>query len=49
VILIYVGVFVWAIVMIGKAFGFAAIPPQVSDVGQIIFGYGIGKASIDEE
>ncbi len=49
VILIYVGVFVWAIVMIGKAFGFAAIPPQVTEVGSLLFGVGIGRASIDEE
>ena len=39
------GLIVWAICILGCAFGFAEIPPQVNDVGALLFGIGIGRAS----
>jgi len=40
-----VGLSVWAICILGEAFGYATIHPQVLDIGQLLFGIGLGRAS----
>ena len=40
-----IGIGVWGICALGNAFGFATFPPSVSEIGSMIFGVGIGKAS----
>lgn len=44
-IITLVGLAVWVICTLGASFGFATIPPQVSDIGSMIFGIGMGRAS----
>jgi len=39
------GLAVWVICTLGESFGFATIPAQVSDIGSMIFGIGMGRAS----
>ena len=38
------GLSVWVVTNLGYAFGIATIPPQVNDVGMILFGIGIRGA-----
>lgn len=47
-ILALVGLGVWAICALGEAFGFAIMPSYVADMGQILFGVGLGRASKGE-
>ena len=44
-IITLVGLAVWVICILGASFGFAMIPAQVSDIGSMIFGIGMGRAS----
>ena len=39
-----VGLGVWGICALGNAFGFATFPASVSEIGSMIFGYGLGVA-----
>lgn len=39
------GLIVWGVCAIGEAFGYATMPVYVSDIGPLLFGIGIGRAS----
>lgn len=39
------GLLVWGICAVGEAFGYATMPIYVSDIGPLLFGIGIGRAS----
>ena len=41
------GLFVWAIVVIGNAYGFAKIPTEVTEIGKAAFFTGIGRSTRD--
>ena len=44
-IITLVGLAVWAICILGEAFGYATINPQVTNLGSVLFGVGLGRAS----
>jgi len=44
-IITLVGLAVWVLCILGEAFGYATIPAQVSDIGSILFGLGLGRSS----
>ena len=43
-IITLVGLTVWVICILGEAFGYATMPLQVSNIGSLLFGLGLGSA-----
>ncbi len=44
-VLTLVGVTVWAVCALGEGYGIATMPGYVSQVGSMMFGVGVGRAS----
>jgi hypothetical protein len=47
-LIVLAGIGVWGICGLGEAFGYAHTPSYVVDIGQMLFSFGIGRASVSE-